>query len=75
MDYTDPIPWRVKHLEYRTDLTLITNDEDIKVILDDIGVTDEYGCLFVAVDDGEYGDIYACRSSVPYLEYKVNKIR
>ncbi len=65
----------VKDLEAREELTLVTNKEDIEIILNDIGESDkEYGCLFVDTSNGEYGDVYSCRSNIPYLHFTVNKL-
>lgn len=35
---------------------------------------DEYGCLFVKVEDGEYKEIYGCESYVPYNNKPVDKL-
>jgi hypothetical protein len=66
----------VKDLEKREELELITNSQDIESICKMIGRKRNinYGCLFVEVLSGEYGDIYACEHSVPYLHYEVKKI-
>jgi hypothetical protein len=47
---------------------LVTESQEIGSIADNLGIDlDDYGCLFVEVLEGEYGQVYGCSGSVPYL--------
>jgi hypothetical protein len=51
-----------KHFE------LVTDSQDIDAIADNLGVDlDDYGCLFVEILEGEYGQVYGCSGIIPYL--------
>jgi hypothetical protein len=66
---------KVKDLQERKELELITNSQDIESIAVMIGVNPlSFGCLFVELIDGEFGDVYGCYSNIPYLHYEVEKI-
>lgn len=54
---------------------LITDSQEIASILDDLNITDEYGCLFVKATNGDYSEIWGCASTVPYLHHEVARIR
>ncbi len=54
---------------------LVTNDLEVQAISVDCCVNPlAFGCLFVEVLDGEYGEVYGCYSSVPGLHYQVERI-
>lgn len=62
-------PMRVKHIPEH--FQLVTDSQDIKAVLDYFGVKADYGCLFVEVLDGDYGTVFACERSIPYLDEPV----
>lgn len=66
----------VKDLESREDLMLITDSQDRKALEDHFGNPEwmDYGCYFVEVVEGDYGDVYGCESSVPHLSEYVDTI-
>jgi hypothetical protein len=68
---------KVEDLQNNLSFDLIQNSQDIKHILESIGIIDNgnYGCLFVEVLDGEYGEIYGCSSNIPYLHYDLFKLK
>jgi hypothetical protein len=54
---------------------LVTNSQDIEAISVDLGINPEsFGCMFVEVINGEYGEVYGCYSNIPYLHYDVEKV-
>jgi hypothetical protein len=68
---------RVADLDKRDDLMLITNSQDINAVKEHFGNPkgwSDYGCLFVEIVDGDYGDIFGCESDIPYMSYWVDKI-
>jgi hypothetical protein len=47
---------------------LVTDSQDIDAIAENEGIDlDDYGCLFVEILEGEYGQVYGCSGSIPYL--------
>ena len=55
------------------DCILISDSQDIKATMTDIGREDEvegYGCLLVILDDSgcDYASVYGCFSNIPYLD-------
>jgi hypothetical protein len=71
----------IADLQNRDDLVLLTDSQVVKEILDDLNFfakEDEYlddiNGLFVSVQDGAYGEIYAFKGSVPYLTLDVWKL-
>ena len=65
----------VKDLQDRENLTLVTDSQDIEAICINVGCNPlAFGCLFVEVKNGEYGDIYGCYSNIPCLRYPAEKI-
>jgi len=47
---------------------LVTDSQEIGSIAANLGIDlDDYGCLFVEVLDGEYGQVYGCSGNIPYL--------
>jgi hypothetical protein len=67
---------RVSDMDER--FQLVTNSQDIAATLESIGQGQEFcevGCLFVEVLDGDYGDVYYCEQSVPYLTDRVYKLQ
>ena len=56
--------------------TLVTDSQDIAAIAEYLGMDlSDYGCLFVQVADGDYGEIYGCEYSTPWLDATVYRIR
>ena len=56
---------------------LVTGDE-VEHVLDNLGAPSEsreFGCLFVEVIDGDYGQIFGTLGSVPYHETPVYNVR
>jgi hypothetical protein len=57
---------------------LVTNSQDIIATLESIGKGQEHcevGCLFVEVLDGDYGEVYYCEQSTPYLKDRVYRLQ
>jgi len=67
---------------------LITNSQDIKSIIEDLDITDNWmyentriestediGLLFVELIDGELNEVYAHFQSVPFLDYELEKLK
>ena len=57
--------------------TLVTDSQDIAAVLSMVGPEydlSDFGCLFVEVLDGEYGEIFGHEGIVPYLTDRVWKI-
>ena len=57
---------------------LVSNSQDIQATLEHIGQsnrTADAGCLFVEVLDGEYGEVYLCERSIPYLGATIEKLQ
>jgi hypothetical protein len=57
---------------------LVSDSQDIIATLDSIGQGQEFcevGCLFVEVLDDDYGQVYYCEQSVPYLADRVYKLQ
>ena len=51
------------------EFVLITDEQEIRAVGDSIGapdIADEFGCLFVEINDGDYGQIWGCMSAVPW---------
>ena len=66
----------VRDLEDRTDLILVTDSQDIEAIQDSTGLDlSEYGCLLVAIGEGEYTEVYGIESSVPWLSAYVEEVK
>lgn len=68
----------VQDINDNDSFALVSNSQDIKAVLEYIGkddLIDEVGCLFVEMLDGDYGDVYYCKSNIPYLSYNIYKIR
>jgi hypothetical protein len=78
---------KIADLQNRDDLLLLTDSQDVKEILDDLNFfAQEDECLqdinglFVSVQDGAYGEIYAFSKSpsdegaVPYLSLDIWKL-
>jgi len=62
---------KVKNTQGDSDLTLISDTQEIDHIGDYLGInrlSEDYGCLFVEIADGDYGHILGCESNIPYLE-------
>lgn len=58
--------------------SLVTDSQDIEFILEYLGcpeLRDEIGCMFVEVLDGDYGEIYYCENSVPWLTSRIYDLR
>lgn len=53
---------------------LVTDSFEIETILDGLADPDEFGCLFVLVESGEYAEIFGCSSIVPALDRPVSRI-
>lgn len=53
---------------------LLTNSQDVAAVLTDLGVSEDYGALFVQVADGEYTEIWGCESDVPHLTQAVYRL-
>lgn len=65
---------KVKEMDDR--FILVTDSQDIEQISVSCGVNPlSFGCLFVEVLDGEYGEIWGCYSNIPKLEYELEKIK
>jgi hypothetical protein len=72
---------KIADLENRDDLLLLTDSQDVKHILDDLNFfAQEDECLqdinglFVSVQDGAYGEIYAFEGTVPFLTLDIWKL-
>jgi len=66
---------RVYDLQDRPDLVLVTDSQDIGAVGESIGRDlSEYGCLLVAVGEGEYTEVYGIESSVPWLSAYVEEV-
>jgi hypothetical protein len=60
------------------DFALETDYHDMQDTLDHIGYdgdANDYGCLFTRINDGEVIEVYGCESNIPYLHYRVDKLR
>jgi virulence-associated protein VapD len=68
---------KIEDLENNLNFHLIQNYQDIEEVLKDLGLPNDntYGCLFVEMLEGEYGEIYGCESNIPYLHYRLDKLR
>lgn len=78
---------KIADLQNRDDLILLTDSQVVKEILDDLNFfarsktalraedkyLDDINGLFVSVQDGAYGEIYAFKGSVPYLTLDIWK--
>jgi len=56
---------------------LVTDQSSIQEILHNVGCDDEwdqYGCIFVWADEGDYQEIWGIESNVPYLHYSAEKL-
>lgn len=57
----------VADLPYSEDWQWVTDETEIRAILEYIGQGDEdYGALLVKVGDGDYDGIYAIEGTIPY---------
>jgi hypothetical protein len=68
---------KVKDIQNREDLFLITDDGDIAIIGKIIGkdLVGCYLCLYIQVIDlGIIGDVYGCLNNIPYLEEEIFKL-
>jgi hypothetical protein len=66
---------KIKDIQNRQELVLITDSQEIKAVAEGIGKDLScYGCLFVEIIGCEYGDIYACLNSIPYLDQELFKV-
>ena len=64
---------KVKDMDNR--FNLVTNSQHIEAISIYLGVNPlSFGCMFVEVLEGEYGEVYGCYSNIPCLHYDVEKI-
>lgn len=69
----------VADLQKRNDLTLVCDSQDVEPIINHFPKEDhewlkEYGCFFVEVTDGDYGDIFGCDTYSAYLSSSVDKL-
>lgn len=63
--------------ELPDELLQISTSQDVRATLESIGLAHlatDFGCLFVGVEDGEYSEVWACESSVPYLSATVVRL-
>ena len=69
--------YRIKFVkEIPDDFFLVQDSQDIECIKEYFPVIgfDDYGCLFVRTEDGEYKEIYGCISYTPYNNNSVFKL-
>ena len=72
----------IEDIQERTDLTLVTDSQEVYTIFEHIGgnqglrIQDEYGFygLFVTVENGDYGEVYAYNGSIPHLWKKLYEV-
>ena len=71
----------IQEIQNRNDLILITDSQEVETVLNDLNypATDEkapmdFGGLFVAIQDGDYSEIFAFEWTVPYLSKDLWKI-
>lgn len=63
---------KIKDLNNRTDLTLVTDSQDVQAINDFLGWNDwEFQGYFVATQDGDYKAIYGFKGIIPDLNKDV----
>lgn len=56
---------------------LVQDSQDISATLESIGAPNdgEFGCLFVEVLDGDYGQVWGQSTFVPYLNNELRNVR
>jgi hypothetical protein len=56
--------------------TLVTDSQEIATVAEHLNEDlSDYGCLFVQMIDGDYGKIYGCTYSTPWITATVYRIR
>ena len=68
----------VNEIDERPEFSLISDSQDIEAILEYLGCSelkDQIGCMFVEIDNGDYGEIYYCEYSVPWLNARIYDLR
>ena len=64
---------RIADLQKRTDLTLVTDPEDVQQIKDTIGdQCEECDAFFVRAIDGEYVDVFGFQGTTPNITKQVH---
>lgn len=69
---------KVKDIPNNGQFMFVSDSQDIRAVLESIGKTDqidEIGSMFVEVLDGDYGNVYALSSMIPYNESTVFKLQ
>lgn len=65
----------IADLNARNDLQLLTDSQDVKAILGDLGQSyDDYQGLFIKVENCEYIEIWGFSGTVPYLHNHVENL-
>jgi hypothetical protein len=65
----------IKDIDNREDLDLITDSDAVDETLQSLGHSpEEYGGLFIAVEDGEITELYAFEGNIPYLWKRLDKL-
>lgn len=62
---------KIRDIQKREDLQLITDSQDVQAVKENIGMAaalEEFDGLFVNVSEGEYKEIYGFHGTVPTLE-------
>jgi hypothetical protein len=66
----------IADLNLRTDLTLVTNSQDVEQAYYYMGMPPKQGMsLFVKIEDGEYSEVYEFEGEVPFLNKSVEQIK
>jgi hypothetical protein len=50
--------------------TLVSDSQDVKATLESIGKLDQlsdYGCLLVAIENGDYSEVWGVQNCTPWL--------
>jgi len=66
----------IKDLDKRTDLTLVTDSQDVQAVREYFGNNDvdEFDGYFVNIEEGDYSEVYGFYGSTPELYKEVYKI-
>lgn len=57
---------KVKDIDNRQDLILISDSQHIKPILKDLNSPHDFDCIFIKAEDGEIIEAYGC-FGIPYV--------
>lgn len=75
---------RVEDIQGEDKFKLISDSQDIEAVVNYLFTTEEIekwdimqevGCIFAEIDSGDYGEVYFCFTSVPWLTAQLMDLR